>query len=111
MDGVLTFFEQMAMRVAPHRNILRVVGLVSLGGLIEALWLRAGLHQLFYFVLIAWTLGLTLLIPIYMPEHGRQSWARRASEIISNTMAFFTALWYVILIILTIAIVIKLAFG
>lgn len=111
MEGLVIFFETMAQRIVPRRRSMMIVGLISVGGLLEALWLKAGLHQLFYFVLITWTLGLNLLIPIYLGEHGTQSWVRRASEIIRNSMAFFTATWYVILIMLTVGIVIKLAFS
>ncbi len=105
---MLIFFERAAQRLLPRRDTLRIVGFISLGGLLEALWVREGLHQLLYFIGITWSLGLTLLIPIYLSTDHRPSWIRRASEIVRSTMVFFTALWYVILIIISISIVIKL---
>jgi hypothetical protein len=108
MDRLLRFYEKLARRLLSRQTLLRVIGFISLGGLLEALWVHQGLHQLFYFIGITWAFGLSLLIPIYLVDEEGNSWIRQSSEIVGQTMAFFTTLWYIILTIISVAIIIKL---
>ncbi|MCB1615569.1 MAG: hypothetical protein KDI30_06105 [Pseudomonadales bacterium] len=109
LQGLLLFYEELAEWLMPYRSLLRALGFMALGGMIESIWQGAGLHQLFYFIGVTWTFGLTVLCRLYASETSEPNWIRRSSDIIQSSMAFFTTAWYVILIIVSIAIIVKLS--